>query len=192
MCGCTSLCRRCIKIQKSELGRLPRGGRLAGHAKQAMRRYHSRRWRCGRAIRPPRGFGRFDAARPSTWDELLGYFRHRTRMHEVVPPGVRWEQVPRRCGLCLRRYTRRAERRDPARAPRADPRRPSPAPEPDASLAGHLARGDGDRRPALIAAPQGEPESGRREIRERGREGTAVTKGSTVPIPGNRRCRTGL
>lgn len=41
-----------------------------------------------------RGFGNFDAAARfcSAHDELRDYFRHRTRMNEVVPLGIQREQ----------------------------------------------------------------------------------------------------
>ena len=41
-----------------------------------------------------RGFGTFVSAARfcSAHDELRDYFRHRTRMHEVVPLGVQREQ----------------------------------------------------------------------------------------------------
>jgi len=43
---------------------------------------------------PMRGFGTFDSAARfcSAHDELRDYFRHRTRMDEVVPLGVQREQ----------------------------------------------------------------------------------------------------
>jgi len=47
-----------------------------------------------------RGFGTFDSAARfcSAHDELRDYFRHRTRMNEVVPLGVQREQFQARLG----------------------------------------------------------------------------------------------
>jgi transposase-like protein len=49
---------------------------------------------------PMRGFGNFDSAARfcSAHDELRDYFRHRTRMDEVVPLGVQREQFQTRLG----------------------------------------------------------------------------------------------
>jgi transposase-like protein len=49
---------------------------------------------------PMRGFGTFASAARScvAHDELRDYFRHRTRMDEVVPAGIQREQFQTRLG----------------------------------------------------------------------------------------------
>ena len=70
---------------------------------------------------PMRGFGAFQsAARFSTaHDDVGGYFRHSTRLHDVVPLGSSGSGTApgfRRCGRCLRRRRQGAGRLYPVRA----------------------------------------------------------------------------
>ena len=87
---------------------------------------------------PMRGFGSFvSAARFCTaHDEVRDYFRHRTRLQEVVPLGTQREQYRVRSGALrtMLGAAWRASGPDPlcsCAAPR--PGRPSPAPELDAT-----------------------------------------------------------